>query len=94
MMTFLTTYSAISLSCRVVYEECRNAHCIYYRHNVFLTMKLYSNIFTLKMSLTIDTFQYLIALLRCKYTVVHKSCATYFLNRSMKHWPILIIFGR
>jgi len=57
-------------------------------------MKLYSNIFTLKMSLTIDTFQYLIALLRCKYTVVHKSCATYFLNRSMKHWPILIIFGR
>jgi len=27
------------------------------------------------------------------YTVVHKTHHFYFLNSSMKHWPILIIFG-
>jgi len=29
----------------------------------------------------------------CIYTMVHKKCATYFLNSFKKHWLILIIFG-
>jgi len=27
------------------------------------------------------------------YTVSQKLCKCYFLNNSIKHWPILIIFG-